>query len=148
MIYTVTFNPSLDYTVTVDDFKIGYTSRTTSENLLIGGKGINVSIVLKNLGFNSTALGFVAGFTGDEICKGLNDRNINTDFIKTENGFSRINVKLISNDGTEINGNGPEISKNNINEMLEKIDTLKDDDILVLAGSIPKSVNSNIYSDI
>ena len=111
MIYTVTFNPSLDYIVSVDDFKLGLTNRTSSELMLPGGKGINVSTVLGNLGIESTALGFVAGFTGDEIVKRLKEMGVKTGFIRIDEGFSRINMKLKSIDGTEINGQGPEIGE-------------------------------------
>ena len=109
MIYTVTFNPSLDYIVSVDDFKLGLTNRTSSELMLPGGKGINVSIVLKNLGIQSTALGFMAGFTGKEIERGLKAFGISSDFIHVKSGMSRINVKLKSEEETEINGMGPDI---------------------------------------
>lgn len=148
MIYTVTFNPSLDYIVSVDDFKLGLTNRTSSELILPGGKGTNVSTVLKNLGFESTALGFVAGFTGNEIVKRLNDMGIKSDFISIENGISRINIKLKSIDGTEINGAGPDISEEKVNELMDKLNQLKEGDVLVLAGSIPSSMSDNIYRDI
>ena len=148
MIYTVTFNPSLDYIVSVDDFKLGLTNRTSSELILPGGKGTNVSTVLKNLGFVSTALGFVAGFTGNEIVKRLNDMGIKSDFISIENGISRINLKLKSIDGTEINGAGPDISEEKVNELMDKLNQLKEGDVLVLAGSIPSSMSDNIYRDI
>lgn len=148
MIYTVTFNPSLDYIVSVDDFKLGLTNRTSSELILPGGKGTNVSTVLKNLGFESTALGFVAGFTGNEIVKRLNDMGIKSDFISIENGISRINLKLKSIDGTEINGAGPDISEEKVNELMDKLNQLKEGDVLVLAGSIPSSMSVNIYRDI
>lgn len=148
MIYTVTFNPSLDYIVSVDDFKLGLTNRTSSELILPGGKGTNVSTVLKNLGFESTALGFVAGFTGNEIVKRLNDMGIKSDFISIENGISRINLKLKSIDGTEINGAGPDISEEKVNKLMDKLNQLKEGDVLVLAGSIPSSMSDNIYSDI
>ena len=148
MIYTVTFNPSLDYIVSVDDFKLGLTNRTSSELILPGGKGTNVSTVLKNLGFESTALGFVAGFTGKEIVKRLNDMGIKSDFISIENGISRINLKLKSIDGTEINGAGPDISEEKVNELMDKLNQLKEGDVLVLAGSIPSSMSDNIYRDI
>lgn len=148
MIYTVTFNPSLDYIVLVDDFKLGLTNRTSSELILPGGKGTNVSTVLKNLGFESTALGFVAGFTGNEIVKRLNDMGIKSDFISIENGISRINLKLKSIDGTEINGAGPDISEEKVNELMDKLNQLKEGDVLVLAGSIPSSMSDNIYRDI
>lgn len=148
MIYTVTFNPSLDYIVSVDDFKLGLTNRTSSELILPGGKGTNVSTVLKNLGLESTALGFVAGFTGNEIVKRLNDMGIKSDFISIENGISRINLKLKSIDGTEINGAGPDISEEKVNELRDKLNQLKEGDVLVLAGSIPSSMSDNIYRDI
>lgn len=148
MIYTVTFNPSLDYIVSVDDFKLGLTNRTSSELILPGGKGTNVSTVLKNLGFESTALGFVAGFTGNEIVKRLNDMGIKSDFISIENRISRINLKLKSIDGTEINGAGPDISEEKVNELMDKLNQLKEGDVLVLAGSIPSSMSDNIYRDI
>ena len=148
MIYTVTFNPSLDYIVSVDDFKLGLTNRTSSELILPGGKGTNVSTVLKNLGLESTALGFVAGFTGNEIVKRLNDMGIKSDFISIENGISRINLKLKSIDGTEINGAGPDISEEKVNELMDKLIQLKEGDLLVLAGSIPSSMSDNIYRDI
>ncbi len=142
MIYTVTFNPSLDYIVSVPDFQLGLTNRTAFELLLPGGKGINVSTVLMNLGIQNTALGFVAGFTGDEICR------IVTDFIKISSGISRINVKLKSIDGTEINGMGPVIEEENLEELKTKLDALQDGDILILAGSIPASIPDMIYRDI
>lgn len=148
MIYTVTFNPSLDYIVSVDDFKLGLTNRTSSELILPGGKGTNVSTVLKNLGFESTALGFVAGFTGNEIVKRLNDMGIKSDFIFIENGISRINLKLKSIDGTEINGAGPDISEEKVDKLMDKLNQLKEGDVLVLAGSIPSSMSDNIYRDI
>ena len=111
MIYTVTFNPSLDYIVSVDNFRLGLTNRTDSELLLPGGKGINVSVVLMNLGIESTALGFVAGFTGEEVIRRLEQMGVKNGFIRLEEGFTRINLKLKSIDGTEINGQGPAIGK-------------------------------------
>lgn len=148
MIYTVTLNPSLDYIVAVDDFKLGYTNRTSSELMLPGGKGTNVSIVLKNLGIDSTALGFVAGFTGDEIVRELEETGINTDFIKMKDGISRINLKLSSIDGTEINGQGPDIPKEQLDKLMERLMLLGEGDILVLAGSIPVTMPSDIYEQI
>lgn len=148
MIYTVTFNPSLDYIVSVDDFQLGMTNRTSSELMLPGGKGINVSTVLGNLGIPSTALGFVAGFTGDEIVRRVEQMNIQSDFIRVDEGISRINVKLKSIDGTEINGAGPEIGENSIRLLMEKLDRLQEGDILVLAGSIPASMPDDMYSRI
>lgn len=148
MIYTVTFNPSLDYIVSVDDFKLGMTNRTSSEQMLAGGKGINVSIVLKNLGLENTAYGFIAGFTGDEISKRLDRAGVNADFIKADSGISRINLKLKSIDGTEINGAGPDISKENIESLMSRLARLKAGDVLVLAGSIPSCIPDDIYMNI
>ena len=148
MIYTVTLNPSVDYIVAVDDFKLGYTNRTSSELMLPGGKGTNVSIVLKNLGIDSTALGFVAGFTGDEIVRELEETGINTDFIKMKDGISRINLKLSSIDGTEINGQGPDIPKEQLDKLMERLMLLGEGDILVLAGSIPTVMPDSMYMDI
>ena len=148
MIYTVTFNPSLDYIVTVDDFKLGLTNRTTSELMLPGGKGINVSIVLGNLGIDNTALGFTAGFTGKEIVRRVEELGVKSDFIPIEEGFSRINLKLKSIDGTEINGSGPVISQEKVDQLMEKLHALTSKDILVLAGSIPSSMPDDMYSKI
>lgn len=148
MIYTATFNPSLDYIVSVDDFKLGLTNRTSSELLLPGGKGINVSTILTNLGIESTALGFVAGFTGDEIIRKVEEIGVRSDFIRIGDGISRINVKLKSIDGTEINGMGPDISREKTEELMEKLDVLDEGDVLVLAGSIPVSMPDDIYSRI
>ena len=148
MIYTVTFNPSLDYIVSVDDFKLGLTNRTSSELLLPGGKGINVSTILTNLGIESTALGFIAGFTGDEIVRKVEEIGVRSDFIRIEDGISRINVKLKSIDGTEINGMGPDISRTKTEELMKKLDVLGKGDVLVLAGSIPVSLPDDIYSRI
>lgn len=148
MIYTVTFNPSLDYIVSVDDFQLGLTNRTSYELMLAGGKGINVSTVLGNLGIKSTALGFVAGFTGDEIVRRVEELNVKSEFIRIAEGFSRINVKLRSIDGTEINGNGPMIGQKEIQALLARLDRLQEGDILVLAGSIPSSMPDDIYRTI
>lgn len=148
MIYTVTFNPSLDYIVSVDNFKTGVTNRTVSEQLLPGGKGINVSIVLHNLGIPSTALGFVGGFVGAEIERRLKRQGVRTDFIPIEDGNSRINVKLRSIEGTEINGAGPAIGRDKIEILMERLDRLGQGDILFLAGSIPASVPDDIYRSI
>lgn len=148
MICTVTFNPSLDYIVSVSDFKLGMTNRTDSELILPGGKGINVSTILKNLGIGSTALGFTAGFTGREISQAVERMGIRSDFIPVENGISRINVKLKNIDGTEINGMGPEISPEKVDELMRKLDVLGEGDVLVLAGSIPASMPDDMYSRI
>lgn len=148
MIYTVTFNPSLDYIVSVKDFRPGMTNRTSSELMLAGGKGINVSIVLGNLGIKSTALGFIAGFTGDEIVRRLHNGGINSEFIKINDGISRINIKLKSIDGTEINGQGPHIESSHIEQLMNRLRRLESGDVLVLAGSIPAGISDNIYKDI
>ena len=145
MIYTITFNPALDYISQVENFEIGKINRTKTEKILPGGKGLNVSIVLKNLAYNSTALGFIAGFTGEELKKQLEDYGVNTDFIKVKKGITRINVKISSKEETALNGNGPEISKEDIQELLDKIEKIKKDDIVILAGNIPKGINNNIY---
>lgn len=148
MIYTVTFNPSLDYIVTVNDFRLGETNRTASEQMLPGGKGINVSTVLENLGFDNTALGFVAGFTGREIVSKVRALGFQSEFIELDEGWSRINIKMKDFDGTEINGQGPAISGAALQALLEKLDGLKEGDILVLAGSIPASIPETIYAEI
>lgn len=148
MIYTVTFNPSLDYIVSVNDFQLGLTNRTDSELILPGGKGINVSTILMNLGIDSTAFGVAAGFTGEEIIREVEAMGIRSDFIKIDSGISRINLKLKNIDGTEINGSGPEISEEKIEELLRKLDILGEGDILVLAGSIPASMPADMYSTI
>ena len=148
MIYTVTFNPSLDYIVSVDGFKLGLTNRTDSELILPGGKGINVSTILNNLGISSTALGFVAGFTGEEIVREVEKLGIPSDFIQIPEGISRINVKLKSIDGTEINGMGPKIGADKVEELMRKLDVLGEGDVLVLAGSIPASMPDDMYSRI
>ena len=139
MICTVTFNPSLDYIVSVEDFKLGLTNRTSSELMLPGGKGINVSTVLMNLGIENTALGFMAGFVGDEIVRKLEEMGVRSDFIRIPEGVSRINLKLKSIDGTEINGMGPEISAEKVQE---------EGDVLFLAGSIPSSMPDDMYEKI
>ncbi|MBE6005372.1 MAG: 1-phosphofructokinase [Lachnospiraceae bacterium] len=148
MIYTVTFNPSLDYIVSMKSFDMGMTNRTTQEQMLPGGKGINVSTVLTNLGHENTALGFVAGFTGDEIIRRLEEMKLRNDFIRIDNGFSRINVKLKDYDGTEINGMGPVIDDASQKKLMDQLQSMKEGDTLVLAGSIPESMPSTIYHDI
>ena len=148
MIYTVTFNPSLDYIVTVDNFTTGRVNRTTTEFMYPGGKGINVSIVLKNLGYDNIALGFEAGFTGEEIIRRISDMGIIHDFIHVDNGLSRINVKIRSDNESEINGQGPAIEADHINKLYQRFDKLKNGDILVLAGSIPTVMPDSMYMDI
>lgn len=148
MIYTITFNPALDYVMEVPKYIEGMVNRSKNEKIMAGEKGINVSIVLSNMGFENTALGFVAGFTGREIENILHEKGCKTDFVLLDNGLSRINVKIKSEKETEINGQGPVITENDIKKLFEKLDNLSDGDALVLAGSIPPSVSANIYCDI
>ena len=148
MIYTITFNPALDYIMVVPSCRSGEVNRTESEKIMAGGKGINVSIVLNNMGVENTALGFISGFTGGAIENILADMNCKTDFIKLDNGFSRINVKIKSDAETEINGQGPDISDGAVKKLYEKLDSLNDGDTLVLAGSIPSSLSDSIYCEI
>lgn len=148
MIYTITFNPALDYIVRVDDFNLGGVNRTSYEEVYAGGKGINVSTVLNNLEVESVALGCIAGFTGDEIERRVKSKGVHTDFIKLNNGMSRINVKLKSKEESEINGRGPHISKEELNELFSKLEAIKEGDFLVLAGSIPNTLPKNIYETI
>lgn len=147
MIYTMTLNPSLDYTVTVDDFQLSMTNRTEKEFLFPGGKGINVSTVLTRLGIQSTALGFLGGFTGDEILRMTRERGILCDFIQVKEGASRINVKLQSIEGTEINGKGPVIREAEREKIMRKLEFLKGKDVLILAGSVPQGLSPSIYSE-
>ena len=160
MVYTVTFNPSLDYVVSVTDFEAGKINRTNSEAIFPGGKGINVSSVLKELDIDSVALGFIAGFTGQELQHRLEQQGINTDFIQVKDGTTRINLKLRSDilidsengeychQETEVNGQGPNVSDEELNRFWVKLDTLKDDDILIISGSACKGVPQSIYGDI
>lgn len=148
MIYTITFNPSLDYVIQVDDFKPGIINKTKFEEILPGGKGINVSIVLSNLGHESIALGFMAGFTGREIEHKLENFGAKTDFIHVKKGLSRINVKMKSNEETEINGMGPDIQAEDIQALFQKLDALTKEDILVISGSIPSTLPDDMYEQI
>ena len=153
MIYTITFNPALDYITQVENFKTGEINRTKTETILPGGKGLNVSIVLKNLGIENTALGFVAGFTGEELIRKLETQGVKTDFVKVKDGITRINVKISSvNDNsveeTALNGMGPQITKENIEELMNKIQNMTVDDFVILSGSIPKNIDNNIYEKI
>ena len=148
MIYTVTFNTALDYVVFLDGLKLGEINRATRESIFYGGKGINVSTILNMLGMETTALGFVAGFTGKAIEEGLAAEGMHTDFIRLPEGNSRINVKVKHGDETEINGQGPVITKEALDALFEKLSALKDDDILVLAGSIPNTLPEDIYEKI
>ena len=148
MIYTMTLNPSLDYIISICDFEMGKTNRTTSEQMLPGGKGINVSTVLQNLGIENTALGFVAGFTGTELEKKVRELGVNCDFVRGPEGCSRINVKLKDFDGTEINGKGPIVGQKEAECLMQKLEKLREGDVLVLAGSIPEGMSDSIYQDI
>ena len=148
MIYTVTFNPAIDYVVFMDQLKTGEINRTIKEDVFFGGKGINVSAVLNELDIQSRALGFVAGFTGDALEKNLRNKGIDTDFVRLSEGLSRINVKIKAKTETDINGQGPEIGEDAIRELFEKLDLLKNGDTLVLAGSIPNTLPEDIYERI
>lgn len=148
MIYTVTFNPALDYVVRVDCFALGAVNRTVQEHIFYGGKGINVSAVLANLGYDNTALGFVAGFTGQEIERGAKTLGFDSDFIHVKKGMSRINVKLKAEDETEINGIGPEIMPEDVDALFERLMKLEAGDVLVLSGSIPATISDRIYEEI
>lgn len=148
MIYTVTFNPAVDYVVHTDEIKAGTVNRSVREEIYFGGKGINVSLILAELGIKSTALGFVAGFTGEAIENAVRKAGIDTDFVHLENGFSRINVKIKSGDETELNGQGPKISEEKIHELFRCLDRLEDGDTIILAGSIPSTLPSDMYEKI
>ncbi len=148
MVYTVTFNPAIDYVVHMDEMTVGSVNRAKSEKIYFGGKGINVSIVLKELGIPSKALGFVAGFTGVAIEQGIAEKGIETDFEHLDNGFSRINVKIKSGSETDVNGQGPAIDNRALGELFQKLDNLSDGDTIVLAGSIPDSMPSDSYEKI
>ncbi|MDE6133722.1 MAG: 1-phosphofructokinase [Oscillospiraceae bacterium] len=154
MVYTVTFNPAVDYVVHTDDIAVGGVNRAKSEKIYFGGKGINVSMVLSELGVKSKALGFVAGFTGDAIENGVAEKGVETDFVRLENGFSRINMKIKSGSEaescteTELNGQGPKIDDKALGELFERLDKLSDGDTIILAGSIPDSMPADIYEKI
>lgn len=148
MIYTVTLNPSLDYIIRTKRFSTGEINRTESEAIYPGGKGVNVSIVLKNLGISSKMLGFCAGFSGQEICRMLEQYGCNCDFITAKTGFSRINVKIKADTESELNGQGPTLSESETAQLFSKLDRLQPGDILVLAGSIPAALPSDIYEQI
>ncbi len=148
MIYTVTFNPALDYTMKVNNLQTGEINRADNEQMNYGGKGINVSAILSRLKTENKALGFIAGFSGDKLAEMLNADGIDNDFVKLNNGFTRINVKIKSDNETDINANGPDIQKEELEKLFEKLDALKQGDYLVLAGSIPKSLPDNIYENI
>lgn len=148
MIYTVTFNPSLDYIIQVDHFMTGQINKTTYEKILPGGKGINVAIVLANFGHESTALGFMAGFTGKEIEHRLENFGCSSSFIQVKEGLSRINVKMKSDEETEINGMGPAIQQEDIDKLFDQLKVLTDQDVLVISGSIPKTLPDTMYEQI
>lgn len=148
MVYTVTFNPAVDYVVQADDITVGSVNRTRGEKIYFGGKGINVSMVLAELGVKSKALGFVAGFTGEAIEKGITESGVDADFVHLERGFSRINVKIKSERETELNGQGPAIDDKALGELFAKLDDISDGDTIVLAGSIPGSMPADIYERI
>lgn len=145
MIYTVTLSPSIDYVVRMSSMRFNVTNRTDSEEFYYGGKGINVSQVLGQLDLPSTALGFIAGFTGDAIAAGIGSSMVRTDFIRLNNGFSRINIKIKAGGETEVNGQGPDIPAEALEQLMKKLDAIQDGDILVLAGSIPKSMPDDVY---
>ncbi len=153
MVYTITFNPALDYIAQVENFKIGEINRTKTETILPGGKGLNVSIVLKNLEIENTALGFVAGFTGKELIHKMESQGVQTDFVKVEKGITRINIKISSIsenkvEETALNGMGPQITKTDIDILFEKIQKMSTKDIVILSGSIPKNMDKDIYEKI
>lgn len=148
MIYTVTLNPSIDYVIKVDNLKNGEVNRVNEEHIYPGGKGINVSLILREHGYASKALGFVSGFTGEYITNVLRDKGLDEDFIKINNGFTRINVKVKSVEEIEINGQGPIISNEDLEKLYKQINELDEDDILVLAGSIPNTLDSRLYENI
>ena len=148
MVYTVTFNPAIDYVVRTSAMKLGEVNRSSSEEMYFGGKGINVSAVLKELGIASRALGFTAGFTGEAIENGISAMGITSDFVRLKKGNSRINVKIKADDETELNGQGPDIDDEALSQLFSKLDKLTDGDTLVLAGSIPNSLPSDIYERI
>ena len=148
MIYTVTFNPAIDYIVHTGTMQVGQVNRSQGEELYFGGKGINVSFVLHELGLPSKALGFVAGVTGAAIEAGIQEQGIATDFVHLDSGFSRINVKIKSGEETELNGQGPNISEAAVAELFEKLNQLQDGDVLILAGSIPNTMPADSYEKI
>lgn len=148
MIYTVTFNPALDYVVKVNHFTLGQVNRTIQENIYYGGKGINVSAVLANLGHESVALGFIAGFTGEEIRNGVEALGFASDFIRVKKGMNRINIKIKSTEESEINGMGPDITESDVEKLFGKLEQLDEGDVLILSGSIPNSLDDDIYEKI
>ena len=148
MIFTVTFNPAIDYLMQVGDINFGKTNRSITEEIHFGGKGINVSAVLSELRVETTALGFTAGFTGEALEKAVGEMGVKADFIRLKSGNTRINVKLKGNDETEINAAGPHIEEDELNRLFEKLESIKSGDTLILAGSIPASLPKDIYEKI
>ncbi|MBQ0097704.1 MAG: 1-phosphofructokinase [Oscillospiraceae bacterium] len=148
MIYTVTFNPALDLVINTEKFLLGEINRSKSENIFVGGKGINVSIVLKELGMESTALGFVAGFTGEKIEKELKELQIKSDFVKLSEGDTRINIKIKSDIETDLNTSGAKISDFDLHRLYKQIENLKDGDVLIISGSVPKGTDNTVYERI
>lgn len=148
MIYTVTFNPALDYIVRIDNLTMGNINKMKQEQVFAGGKGVNVSIVLKNLGYDSVATGFIAGFTGDEIERELKQKGIDTRFIHLPKGMSRINIKLKSEFETELNGQGPEVTEDAVKKFESQMEWLNAGDYLVISGSTPALMNDDIYGEI
>ena len=148
MIYTVTFNPALDYIVRVAQLNIGEVNRAAYGEIMAGGKGVNVSLVLKNLGHESTALGFAAGFTGEKLVRDLKDKGCRTDFIFLNQGMTRINVKIKGQEETEINGEGPEITPVAVRTLMMRLERLREGDILVLSGSVPKTLPEDMYEKV
>lgn len=145
MIYTVTFNPALDYIMKLDTLESRDINRSADEEISYGGKGINVSVILNELGEDTTALGFLAGFTGEELEKRLSNDGVNCDFIYLKNGHTRINVKIKADNEYDINASGPSITDEDVDRLIDKLKQINDDDTLVLAGSIPSSLSSDIY---
>ena len=148
MIYTVTFSPAIDYVVYIDELKMGTTNRTASEEYYFGGKGINVSTILTELGIDNTALGFVSEFTGEALEEGLKAKGIKTDFVHLDDGITRINIKIKEKNETEINAQGPRISRQKIKELMDKLYNLNEGDILVISGNVPNTLPEDIYERI
>lgn len=148
MIYTLTLNPAVDYVLHLDKLTPGSIGRSHNESVFCGGKGINVSLILQEHGIPSVAMGFIAGFTGTAIEEGLREKNLQTDFVRLHNGFSRINIKIRAHEETDINGEGPQIGNDDLNALFTKLDNIQSGDTLVLAGSIPSSLPRDIYKTI
>lgn len=148
MIYTLTLNPSIDYVIRFDTLEKGCINRTKEEDYVFGGKGINVSSMLHHLGMKSCAFGFIAGFTGDALKKGLEEQGIDTCFIPVEHGFTRINVKIHAQEETELNGQGPAIDQTHLDEFFKRLHVVEDGDVVVLSGNLPKQIDSSIYATI